>query len=184
MLHCLVHQQAAWHRPLAAAVPHSSPRFAPAEHQLLVQGRLVALARLLQVAGGVVLSCHLQAGFLDIRTQKMCWRSTAAVPKGPSAQTHGCPCATSAAAVAFSWARAGLWQIVRDLGYADNVGLLATTPDRLQCLIDAASVCEHAGMHISANKTRLWHSSLVVVFLPGPYEWHCTEAARAWVQAH
>jgi hypothetical protein len=69
---------------------------------------------------------------------------------------------------------------VPDLGYADDFALLATTPDGLQRLIDAAAgFCAETGMVISVEKTK------IVVFskgLPGPYHWVCGDTPLHWVQ--
>lgn len=74
--------------------------------------------------------------------------------------------------------RNGLY--VPDLGYADDFALLATTPDGLQSLIDAAAeFCAQTGMIIGADKTK------VVVFspqLPGPYQWLCGGVPLDWVE--
>jgi hypothetical protein len=45
---------------------------------------------------------------------------------------------------------------VPDLSYADDFALLATTPDILQCIIDAAAaLCAETGMIISVAKTKV-----------------------------
>ena len=70
--------------------------------------------------------------------------------------------------------------LVRDLGYADDFVLLATTPGGLQQLVDAAhKFCTETGMAICPEKTK------VVVFnadLPGPYVWHCGGVPVRWEQ--
>ena len=68
---------------------------------------------------------------------------------------------------------------VRDLGYADDFALLATTPAGLQKLMDAAQeFCVQTGMVICPDKTK------VVVFAGAPeaIEWRCGSAELVCVQ--
>ena len=70
-------------------------------------------------------------------------------------------------------------QRVPDLGYVDDFVLLASTPEGLQRLIDAAAeFCTQVGMQISSEKTK------VLVFgssLPGPHQWYCDGSPLEWV---
>ena len=71
---------------------------------------------------------------------------------------------------------------VRDLGYADDFALLATTPAGLQKLIDATQeFCVQTGMVICPDKTK------VVVFsagAPEAIEWRCGSAELDCVQQY